>query len=328
MKLKFLLISGIAILTLSGFIFPYTVSAVSQSSILVNVAPENPSPGENVTITLSSYASNLDSVLISWTVDGRNVLSGIGKKSFSIKAPNAGGEMSIVATVSLPDGAIDKRVIIRPAVMVLLWQANDSYTPPFYRGKALPTPDSEVKIVAMPEIKNGTTMTDPRNMTYSWKKDYTNNPNGSGYGRNSFLYVNDYLEDSNNISVTASTIDQKYSSSASVDVGTWEAKIIFYKNDATFGTLWERALNDGYRINGADVIEASPYFISPYDIRIPTLVFNWFINDTQIDVPIWKKNIMPVKAQAGTSGTAIIKLNIESTNKIFANVDKQISVGF
>jgi len=33
--------------------------------------------------------------------------------------------------------------------MVLLWQADDSYVPPFYEGKALPSPNSEIKVVAM-----------------------------------------------------------------------------------------------------------------------------------------------------------------------------------
>lgn len=324
---KFLFVFLFLILT-SIFVFPVKTNAVSQSSILVNISPENPAPNEDFSITLNSYASNLDSVLISWSVDGKVVSSGIGKKSFSYKAPSAGSESSIVATVSLPDGSIDKRITIRPASVTMLWQANDSYTPPFYKGKALPTPGSEIKIVAMPEIKNGSQITDPKNMTYAWKKDYTNNVDGSGYGRNYFLYVNDYLEDSGTISVIASTVDQKYSSQASIDVPTSEAKIVFYKNDAKFGTVWEHALADGHRVIDSEIVEASPYFISPQDIRIPFLVFNWYINNTQIPVPAFKKNIMPLKVQAGTSGTSILKLEIESTDKIFSNTSSQINVNF
>ncbi|MCC7160521.1 hypothetical protein IT399_02290 [Candidatus Nomurabacteria bacterium] len=312
----------------SVFVSPIKAKAISQSSILVNVSPENPAPNENFSITLNSYASNLDSVLISWSVNGSVALSGIGKKTFSSKAPDAGNELNIVVSISLPDGSIDKRITIRPAVMTLLWQANDSYTPPFYKGKALPTPESEIKIVAIPEIRNNSQITDPKNMTYAWKKDYTNNVDGSGYGRNYFLYVNDYLEDSGTISVTASTVDQKYSSQASIDVPTSEAKIVFYKKDDKFGTVWEHALLDGHTVVDSEIVEASPYFISPFDIRIPLLVFNWYINDTQIPVPIFKKNIMPLKVQAGTSGTSILKLEIESTDKIFSNTSKQININF
>lgn len=328
MKLRFFLTSLIAIFIILGVFLPSKINAASQSSILVNVAPENPAPNENTTITLNSYASNLDSVLISWYVDGKNILSGIGKKIFSVKAPNAGEEINVVVTISLPDGSIDKSIIIRPAVMLLLWQANDSYTPPFYRGKALPTPSSEIKVVAMPEIKDGTSMADPRNMTYAWKKDYTNNTDGSGYGKNYFLYTNDYLDDSNSIEVKATTIDQKNTSQASIDIVTSEVKIVFYKNDSKMGTLWEKALLNGYKIMGPEIVEAIPYFISPKDIRIPTLTFSWFINDTQIPVPSYRKNTMPLAVQPGTSGTSKLKLSIDSTTKIFASASKEINVNF
>ena len=234
MKLRFLLLVAIFVM------FETVAFAASPSSILVNVAPSNPAPYENTNITLTSYANNLDSVLISWSVDGKNVLSGIGKKSFLVKAPASGSETVIAAVVSLPDGEIEKRIVIKPSTMVLLFQANDSYVPPFYKGKALPTLDSEVKVVAMPEIKTGSGLIDSQNMTYVWRKDYTNIQDASGYGKNFFIYTNDYLEDLNNISVTASTIDQNSSVAGSISVGTSDPKLLFYKNDSALGIFWDK----------------------------------------------------------------------------------------
>ncbi len=327
MRLRFLL-SVITVLVATGVVLPYGAHAASPSSILVDTVPENPAPGENVTITLNSYVSNLDSVLITWSVNGKNALSGIGKKSFSTTAPASGGETDVVATVSLPDGAIYTKVVIRPSVMVLLWQADDSYVPPFYRGKALPTPQSEIKVVAMPEIKNGGGIVNPKSVVYAWKKDYQNDQADSGYGKNFLTYTSDYLDSSSNISVTASTTDQKYSSDASVDLETYEPKILFYKNDPARGTLWEQALTDGHQVFGSEIIQAAPYFISPADIRIPTLVFHWFINDVEIAVPSVSKNVMPVAVPAGTTGVSEVKLEIESTDKIFETAQNSINLQF
>ena len=50
--------------------------------------------------------------------------------------------------------------------MVLLWQANDSYVPPFYKGKALPGADTKIKIVAMPEIRSGSLLDTLDDETY------------------------------------------------------------------------------------------------------------------------------------------------------------------
>lgn len=310
------------------FLFSSNAKAASPASVLVNINPQNPSPNENVTITLNSYASNLDSVNISWSVDNKSVLSGIGKKSFSVNAPAVGGEISITAIVALPDGNIEKRIVIRPSVMTMLWEATDSYVPPFYKGKAMPTADSEIKIVAIPEIRTSSGAVNPKNMTYSWEKDYMNDTEASGYGKNYYVYVNDYLEDSNTIGVTASTIDQNYSSSANIEVGVYQPKILFYKKDASLGTVWEHALSDGHKIVGEEILEAAPYFISPGDIRIPTLSWSWFINDSLVSTVGLSNNLMPVKVPTGTSGTSKIRLEINNIYKLYENTIKEIDVNF
>ncbi len=298
------------------------VYAASPSSILVDVIPTNPKPYEDVTITINSYANNLDSVGINWSVDGNTKASGIGKKSFMLKAGGVGSQNRVTITISLPEGVIEKNITIRPSVMTLFWQATDSYVPPFYKGKAMPTLDSEIKIVAMPEIGN------PKNMTYFWKKDYTNDQDASGYGKNSYLYVNDYLEDYNNVSVVASTIDQKYSSEANIDVGTIDSKILFYKNDPKLGTIFEKEIVTPYRITEKEIIIAVPYFISPKQINHPSLIWNWSINDNSVDVLSFKPNEMPLQIQSGTSGTSRLKLTIENMDRIFQTDSKELSIEF
>ncbi len=88
---KFLLLP----LIIFSLFFAFHAFAISPSSISVDVAPPNPAPNENVTITLSSFAANLDSVSISWFVNGKSVLTGVGKKSFSITAGPAGSSITV-----------------------------------------------------------------------------------------------------------------------------------------------------------------------------------------------------------------------------------------
>lgn len=326
MKFRFLSLYLI-IFTFIGIILPFKIIFASSSDILVNISPENPAPKESTNITLNSYAYNLDSVLISWSVNGKDVSSGVGKKSFSLNAPDVGSETNVVATISFPDGTQNTRILIRPAVMSLLWQANDSYVPPFYKGKAMPSIGSQIKVVAIPEVKNGSATINPKNMTYSWKKDYTNNTEGSGYGKNSFTFLNDYLDETNTISVVASTTDQSFSSEKNITINTTPIKILFYKNDDSLGTIWEHTIKNGYKITGSAVIKAAPYFISPKDIRIPLLNWNWSINDNPVDIT-GSKNILPLKTQGNVSGNAQIKLDIENTEKIFESASGEINVDF
>ena len=310
------------------FCFPLTTGAVSPSSISINVAPANPAPNEDVTITLGSYSSNLDGATISWSVNGKTAVSDVGLKSFRAKAPAAGAEMRIVAKITLPDGNIEKAVLLRPTVLTLLWQADDSYVPPFYKGKALPIAESSIKIVALPEIKSGSGNVDPKNLVYAWRKNYSNDPSASGYGKNYYLQINDYLDDRNHLSVTVSTTDQKYSSAEEITLGTFQPKMLFYKNDPELGTLWENALQNGHRIIGEEILEAAPYFISPGDIRIPSFTWAWSINGTYVSVAGIRKNVLPLKADSGSSGTSKIKLEVGNKYKLLTNLSKEISVEF
>ena len=321
MKFKYLLVAAFLLLATA-------VNAQLSNDIQITVTPPNPAPNEQATITVKSFAYNLDNVLISWSENGRTVASGIGKKSFSTVAPAAGAESTITASISLPGGRTEVTAVLRPSVMVLLWEATDSYVPPFYRGKALPTTDSEVKVVAMPEIRSGAGYSPPGNMTYNWKRDYTNSVDGSGYGKNFFIYTNDYLEDVSNISVTASTIDQISSINANINIGVASPKILFYKNDNALGTLWNAVLPDTHKIQGQEIVEAIPYFISPKELQHPALVWNWFINDDRIRVVNAKKNIMPLVAEAGVSGMSRLRLNIENRESLFQIEDKEINIQF
>jgi hypothetical protein len=327
-KFRFLFIFLILLNIVLGNLSLNKVEAASSSSIAVDVVPQNPAPYEEASISLSSYANNLDNVSISWYVNGKLVLSGIGKKSFSVKVGASGSETLVKAVINLPDGEIETSILLTPSVMVLLWQANDSHTPPFYKGKALATPDSEIKIVAMPEIKNGKNLVSPKNMTYTWKRDYTNEVDASGYGKNYFTYINDYLDDSSIISVVADTIDQKYSSSASITTTTTEPKVLFYKNDNNLGTLWEKNIESPYRIEESVIIQAVPYFLSPKELQHPYLIWNWSINDSIVDVLNFRKNFMPLKVDGINHGTSKVKLNIEHRNKIFQTVNKEINIEF
>lgn len=326
-KLKFLLIF---LLVISGaaLSLSYKVTAQSNSSILIDVIPPNPVPFEDITITLSSYASNLDGVLIKWFLNGKITSSGIGKKSFSLKAGAAGSVSTVITTISLPEGKVETKTIIKPSVMELLWQANDSSVPPFYKGKALPTAESEIKVVAMPEVRNSSGLVNPKNMTYSWKKDYSNDQDASGYGKNFFIYINDYLENTNNIGVTAGTIDGQSSTDANIDIGTVQPKILFYRNDNDVGIIWDKTLADSYRMQGDEIIVAIPYFISPKNIQNPRLVFTWLINDRAVPILGFRKNVMPLKVPEGTSGTSKLRLNIENRDKIFQTASKEINIEF
>ena len=128
--------------------------------------------------------------------------------------------------------------------------------------------------------------------------------------------------------MVATTVDQEFSSAMSLDITTYDPKILFHKNDADLGTLWDKTILSGHRIIGDEILEAAPYFISPKDIRIPVLTWNWFINDGLISTTNSRKNLIPLKVQEGVSGESKIRLELDNRYKIFETASHEITVEF
>ncbi|MBP6060412.1 MAG: hypothetical protein KA515_00185 [Candidatus Pacebacteria bacterium] len=310
------------------FNFVTTIHAQTPTDVSINVVPENPTPGGEVSLSLSSYSVDLDASQITWSVGGKTLLSGLGKTTLSLTAPALGAETSVNIRIRANGTIIDTKAVLNSSRMIVLWQADDSYTPPFYKGRALPAPDSGIKIVAIPEIKTGSSFVNPKNMTYTWRKDYTNDQEAAGYGKNYFTYNSDYLDPSNYIEVSATTIDQKYSSSSALDVGTFKPKLLFYKKDENLGTMFENALADGHKISDKEILFAAPYFISPKNIRIPRLTWTWSLNDQMVQNGSFVKNLLPLQVQSGVSGTSKLKLEVENMDKLTQSVKNEITLEF
>ncbi len=320
-----------SLLAIGFFLFsPVSAQTIQQStSIIMNVIPTNPKPGDLVDISLNSFAENLNTSTITWVVNGKSSSGGIGQKSFSLQAPAAGSATTVTAIVKTADGQLSEvSTTLHPAVMDLLWQAEDSYVPPFYRGKALPGPDTFVKVVAMPEINTGSSTLDPEKMTYAWNVDFSNLPDQSGYGKNFMVYKNNYLDTSDSVYVTAASTDGKYTSDARLSIAMYSPEIIFYDVDPGLGVLWDNVLQDYFKVSSEASVRAAPYFISPVDIRRPDLVFDWSINDTHLSIPNYAKIVLPLKTEAGSSGIAKLGLDITNTGKIFEEASKEIYVQF
>ena len=331
MKFKELSYLGIGIVIVFAFwvILPTKTSAVSSDNIYIEALPESPSPNENMTVTLTSYLVNLDTVPISWTINDKDVLSGIGEKVLSLSAPSIGETSVVSAKINLIENIIEKTINIVPSsALLLLWQAEDSYVPPFYKGRVLPPPGSKIKIIAVPEVKSGGEIIDPKNLIYVWKKDFTNQQDASGYGKNSFVYTGDYLDNSNIIDVTASTADGQISLSEEIEVPIFQSKLVFYKKDINLGTLYENTIESGHKVVGQEIIQAVPYFFSPKNIRDSSLRWDWYINGGMIEAVDFNPTLLPIAAPAEAKGTARIRLEIYNALKLFGDMSKEINLTF
>ena len=325
-KFKNLIITFILTMAFTGF---FANAQVRDGDITLTINPEYPSPNQNVNASLNSYSTDLNKANITWLINNETMNSGIGKKSFSFTMENLGISTVLSATIETIDGQnLQKILTITSSDVDMLWEAYDSYSPPFYKGKTLVPSQGSFKVVAVPNLMSQNEKININNLSYAWTKDDNNQVDSSGWGKNSFIFRNSYLDKTNTVKVKVSNISGNANTSGKITLQTVNPKILFYKNDPLFGVKWEEAISDGYTINkNGETFIIEPYFFSPKNINSSNLTFDWSINGEKIQTPD-PKNILSIKPDAGQTGNAVIKLLINNTKTLFQSMSKQIKVQF
>lgn len=297
---------------------------IQENDIEMELTPENPEPYSNVTIKLVSYATDLNKAMIEWRSGSSLILSGYGKTSYSFKTfgPNTATIFDVTITPSGSMGSISKKVVVSPSEVELLWESVDGYTPPFYKGKALAGREGVIKVVAIPNtnvVKQG-----KGNIAYIWKQNDTTNQNASGFNKDSFIYKNETLNNNDEINVTASSVDGKYSAIKTITIPTFLPKILFYEKSPTEGILYNYALADGYFMSEDEMtIIAEPYFLA-YNGNEYNFDYRWEINDKKIETPKEKREL--TISPAGRGGYATIKLEMENLKTLFQTVSGNLKL--
>ncbi len=307
--------------------------AIAQSVVTevnITITPENPEPFGEVTVELISYLRNLSSAQISWTEDGKVTEAGVGKTIYKFHAKDSGIPTIITAIITFAGGDTQtKRILVVPMGVDLLFEAPDSAVPPLYKGKALPSKEGKLKIVAMPSIKNASgAYTSPDKLLYKWKNNYEDDLEGSGYGKNSYIIDSDFLTSVAHVGLTISSLSGALSASKQADFGFFPPHLYFYPIDPLYGPLFDRALTSEQDITGDDFsIFAMPYFLSPKDLRSKDLNYTWEVNGEEVDNKSYG-NVLTLQRGEDNKGDAGVKLNVENSNKLFQSIDKFITLHF
>lgn len=172
---------------------PFKIYAQTASDIDIKTSPNIPEPGEKVTITLESFSVNLTDSNIRWFAKGQVIKEGEGVNSITFIAPNE--SLTLAVQIMTPERTeIIKSITISASSVDMLWEAPDTYAPPFYKGKSLPGPESLVKFVGIPSAtptfgQNGT-----KQVSFIWQKDSQVIGSSNGKGKDSYTILMNNLK--------------------------------------------------------------------------------------------------------------------------------------
>ena len=281
MKLQNLLIG---ILFGTGILLGPSVAFAKLDLVSITTNPQTPGPNEDVTVSVQSYVTNLNAAKIIWYVDKEPIKEGIGEKTFQTRTKSIGQSVVIEVVIIGTNGEqYNKKLVLTPIEVDMLWEA-DTYVPPFYKGKALPTYKSIVKVTAIPRFNSLTS--DPANYYYKWTVNRTQGV-GEGLGHNSAPIGVGWPNSSIPVTVDVSLAASGGSGSATTFLPITDPTILFYEQAPLLGALFAHALKGSVTAEGNEYkIRAVPYFFSNDDLNGGQIVYSW------------RKNAQPVASES------------------------------
>lgn len=298
-----------------------------DSTPQLSIAPAHPAPHTRATLTLQSAFYDLTRGTISWSVNGKIIATGDGLASVPIDIGAAGSALDIVATVSAPEGVASAELLVVPASVDILWEA-DSYTPPFYRGRALPSSGSSITLVALPHLvrAGGTKEIPSADLIYTWKSGGQILSGYSGKGKSSARIDSPLLYGRTTITVEASTVDDALTGSGLIRIEDGGPKLMLYRDHPLFGILWNQALGTTTFIPDTEMsFFAVPYFAPVSSIVSPLLQYEWHVNQASVPADSLQPNQITLSATS-SSGTALVSLDLFHASNLFFSADGAWSI--
>lgn len=301
-----------------------------QEQISIEQIPKIPTPGQPVSIRITSYSSNLNKAKITWTQDGTALNSGFGVVSNSVIAPDSGKSSTIkIVIVKESGGTITETIVLNPADVDLIYEAL-TYSHPLYKGKNKFTSEAEIMFIAVPNFLNinGQPMS-IESLVYTWKINGTVQQEISGYGRNMFLTKGGLIERPTNVTVEVSAVNSSLVASKTIQVRSQNPDLVLYENNPILGVVYEKAIQGSFLLDRPQVdFEGVPYFFSATAKDDLNLQYTWSINGVKSLTKSQNENYMLLRNENNTDGRAIISAQIKHANNLLQTNSSRLELNF
>ncbi len=292
----------------------------------VKVNPSIPRPNVPVTITVESYLTDLYKANLSWSMNGVVMLRGTGKTSFTFQNGPSGQSTNVSLSIITNKGeSVQKNFSFTPVGVTIMWEA-DTYTPPFYKGKALISPQAGVRIVAIPDITNADNPLGSGNLVYSWKKNDLEDMNASGYGKNFFSFTTPPPLTNTKITLDVSAIDDSARSEMQIYLPQTRPLIVFYEKDPLLGVLYNKPFGEETMLSKKELsLDAAPYFFSNERGEMQTIKYAWSINGKSAQN---YGRTITLRNDAGVKGESLVSLAMRGATQTFQSANKSLRIKF
>lgn len=324
-RMRVAFIIAVCFFSFGSFAYAQVNLDTSDSVLVLRVTPENPGAFTTVNAELKSFSIDLNRTTVVWSLNGVEKKRGTGEKLFRFETGGFGAPVELRITVTTTDGRVFEKIRqFEPAQVELLWQAN-SYTPPFYKGKALFPYEGTGVAVALPFFTGGDGKRLPaRDLIFTWKENDEVVADASGAGKNVFPLESTIPVRPITLSVVVESADQRFRAEKEVTVSPIAPQLLLYEDHPLYGILFGKTVSDTISLGKELKLAAIPFFFGTSKRGGIFMKYDWSMNQKRLPNEIADTLVMRRINDEG--GRALISANATLPDKSLQAAERAIFV--
>ncbi len=299
-----------------------SITDIMGESVSIVLDPQFPNPGDQVTATIDDYALNGGGANITWYFDGLSAPNVSDNRTITFTAPAVDTTMTVIARLKFRDGkTLEAKRVLKPLYLDLIIEPQ-TYTPLFYKGRALPTKGSIVNINALLQNKNGPV--NSADYSYSWTLNNKSVYGGARIGGN---WAQITVPHGQSSTITISVQDKSGTTVARKLVAIPNAKleVHFYELNTLLGRS-TRAITGELVLTGqSTTIKSVPYYLDVRAIN-DNLITDWKINNQPVQTE--SNDPFEISLTRGSQGRALVGFKVTNLNELLQSDEAGFTVKF
>lgn len=291
-------------------VFSFSYAQERAFNFLVN--PTAPGPFESVTVTAETFSFDINRANTTWRVDGEVVRNGRGIKSVEFITPAVGESVRVSFNATGGGETISQSITITPSVVDLIVEPQ-TYTPQLYKGRALPTHEAPIRVVALP-FTNGY---NPESLVYTWRINGQIQGSKSGVGRSVLETVAGPITQRKTIQVDVTSTDGVIASRGVVGIKTQQPEVLLYALNPLIGLTTSTILKNTSELQEEEItISAEPFYVPGLFRDALNLTYNWKLNGKTVQTPNLDLGTITVRQAGAGRGKAQVSVSIEHPQEV------------
>lgn len=321
-KLSIFSLALLAVFTATPALAQLDANELVNPQLTIDLQPEYPRPGEEVTASLNDYRGGTYGSSVTWVFNGEVITDAENQRNATFTAGPAGIDQEIQVVLMKPQGG--REVLsrtIRPLYLDVVVEPQ-TRTPAFYKGRSAPSIGSMVNATALISTENGIRDSD---LVYTWRLNRKVLEGGPIRGLNQVSFEMP-MGNTQVLSVQVTEPNGTVLSSRSKIITSVLPEVHFYEVSTLYGMDQQVIEEDLSLIGNSVTIKGEPYNLDSRVYNNPNIA-EWTVNN-QPSRNIGSNPYEVTLQRTGIAGGATINFHVRDTTQVLQGAEGSIQINF